>query len=589
MSTQITKAPLLESANDLLRRLTTDRPPGNLTEIIGALSDPRVVLQDFRPAGLSLEWEIGELYWRRAGVRPFVRNEVPFLINNDGVLSGLAAALLFANGRESGCRDGPINVVEYGAGSGLFARLFLDAIKELCQEQGTDDYDRLTYYATDASPRTVADWVERGLFKDHGAHAVLAVCNAEQIDRLATIDGGIIALPSLRAAFCNYVLDVLPCALVRRGDDAIEELCVRTLLTADAALIAERTPLSPDEILALALSGNPAERELLEPLMALFEYETRFSPVTRRIPFLDEAVAWGGSAERIILNHGALSLLDRTSAQLDDSGFILINDYGATDAGEQAAHGVCQRFGATSALGICFPLLEHFLKSRQLYVLTAPDDAGRSIHTRLITRRLLPLTEQMFTERFDAAALASYEAPAQQARSAIAAGSYGEALDRYREAIDRQPRNWRLLGEIAEFILFQIKEPSAALELARRAIALNPNLSAWLWNVLGDALWTVERYADAHTAYLEARSIDPDDPRTLLNLSYTLLRLADHSGALEVIARGIACDSSGAYRDRLLVKQQQVIAAIAAAAAREREQALLRLSRLQASGAKTSE
>lgn len=574
------------SARELLAKLVAQHPDVATSKIIGNVVDPRLVLQDFMPADQSLEWEIGASHWRSMGVRPFIRNEVPFLINNDGLLSELAATLLFSNCVESAGADRAVNVVEYGAGSGLFARFFLDAFRELCAQQGSPYYDQLTYFVTDASPQTVMDWQQRGLFADHGSHVIPAVCNATRIEQIATTDGQPVVLPGVRAAFCNYVLDVLPCAIVRQGITSIEELHIRTYLTADTTLLAEYAQLTPKEILALLMSDDPADRARLERMMVLFDYEARFLPLVRSIPYIGEAIAWGGNAERVVVNYAALALIEKTAALLESNGFILVNDYGATEKDEQAAHGVSQRFGATSAIGINFPLLGHFAEKRGLHVLTPPSDSSRSIHARLITHRTLAATTQMFMARFAADALNAFDVPAVQARSAISNGGHTEALDRYREAVELQPRNWRLLGEIAEFLLFEIKDASSALELAKRAVELNSTLSAWVWNVLGDALWVLEKHAEAHTAYLEARRIDPDDPRTLLNLSYTLLQKTDMAGALEVIARGLASDKTGTYRERLLAKQQHVLASISATTGREHERALLRISRLQPAPAK---
>jgi tetratricopeptide (TPR) repeat protein len=572
----------IEAATGLLANLKAQRAEADPAKIIGGLSDPRLILQDYRPLALSLEWEIGAQHWRDAGVRPFVRNEVPFVINNDGRLSASAAELLVACGQDNSPGAGSISVVEYGAGCGLFARFFLDALRDLCREKGADDYDRLTYYITDASAQTVTDWMDCGLFEEHKERVVLAVCEAEQPGVVRTTEGKAIELPRVRAVFCNYVFDVLPNTVLRRHGTSVEELFVRTFLSTNSARIAERTPLRADELLALARSDEPAERARLTPVMALFEYETAFRPLTRSLPYLDEALACGKDAERVPLNYGALALLAAASAQLEEKGFLLINDYGATDPAQQTEHSIAQRFGATSALGINFPLIEHFAAGRGLRVTAAPGDGQRTIHTRLITTQTLPETERTFSQRFAATALAAQDEPMQRARSAGVAGNYGEALDFYRLAISADSRNWWALAEIAEFVLFQIKDAGAALELARRATELNPSLSAWVWNVLGDALWTLERQAEAHIAYERAHSINPDEPRTLLNLAYVYLWRADHTAALGVLARGLASDRSGSYRERLLAMQQNVLSALATAFEHERENAMLRFTRFQA-------
>ncbi len=67
----------------------------------------------------------------------------------------------------------------------------------------------------------------------------------------------------------------------------------------------------------------------------------------------------------------------------------------------------------------------------------------------------------------------------------------------------------------------------------------------------------------------QAQRIDPDDPRTNLNLSYTLSGKGDQPGALATIAHGLAHDGKGHYRPRLLEKQAQVLALISERASAE--------------------
>ena len=53
----------------------------------------RDVIQDFVPLAESLEWELGQQYFRERGSKAFTSDAmpVPFVINNDGTLSRHAA------------------------------------------------------------------------------------------------------------------------------------------------------------------------------------------------------------------------------------------------------------------------------------------------------------------------------------------------------------------------------------------------------------------------------------------------------------------------------------------------------------------
>src|SRR5256885_3829690 len=75
------------------------------------------------------------------------------------------SALLFHHCADT-APQGAIAVLELGAGCGLFARMFLQAFRHLCQQEGRDFDQRLVYYVTDGSPRTVAQWQERALFAE---------------------------------------------------------------------------------------------------------------------------------------------------------------------------------------------------------------------------------------------------------------------------------------------------------------------------------------------------------------------------------------------------------------------------------------
>jgi tetratricopeptide (TPR) repeat protein len=165
----------------------------------------------------------------------------------------------------------------------------------------------------------------------------------------------------------------------------------------------------------------------------------------------------------------------------------------------------------------------------------------------------------------------------------VAAGRTNEAVAAYRLLIERNPGDWQMLGEAAEYVGLQLRDYASGIEIARAALERNPWCSPWLWNVLGDCLFCREKIEDAHEAFLQAQRIDPDDARTNLNLAYTLAARGAHAEALDAIARGLAQDGRGrgAYRLRLLEKQGQVLAAMSERAAAEQERLAKRAERFR--------
>jgi tetratricopeptide (TPR) repeat protein len=539
--------------------------PGPVRPTAAALDGVRVntnVLQDFRPLADSLEWELSDLYWAQEGVLPFAANEVPFLINNDGRASENAAAVLFANCAEAPPAD-RVGVLELGAGSGLFARYFLDAFRIICEQEGRDFYDRLVYLVSDRSRRTPEQWAERDQFAEHAGHVVLGNCDAQCPGEFRGRDGERVPVPPVRAVFANYVLDVLPSAVVRGGPAGPEMLCVRTHLTTHAGLLPQYSSLGLDEVRALAASEDPARRAQLLPVLSLLELETAFLPVgDPPPPYLQEALAFGEGLARVVHNYGAITCLEGCLRLLEPEGFVLLNDYGPVAREEVAGHAAVQRFGGSTALGINFPLLERYFAAGGRALLRPGDEEGQHIHARLLCRADLPRTREAFAFRCSGSALAFFKEPAEHALRHAAAGRSNEALEGFRAALTRCPRDWQVIGQAAQFVGLHLRDLPAGLELVQAALALNPWYSAWLWNVLGDILFYLNRHDDAHEAYLQARRIDPQDLLTNFNLSFSYFQRGDFGEALAAIARGLARDVDGSFRARLLDKQQQIMSAV---------------------------
>lgn len=542
--------------SDIFERIRAPLQPSPPAESIQRVSVWRQMVEDYRPLAESLEWQLSTLHWMQEGILPFIDSEVPFLINNNGRLSADAAALLFANCVDAPPGDDGIAVLELGAGTGLFARYFLDEFRILCRSESRDFYHRLSYYLTDGSPRTVQQWEERRIFQEHAGRVI---ARASDASAMRTVAG-----QPLRAVFCNYVLDILPSAVVRRTDRGWEQLVVRTWLPDDPALLRQYMRLDFDEIRALAASTEPDRQRQLLPLLPLLEFESDFLPAARPRPPSLERFADTAAGGAFAYNYGAIECLEAALESLDSEGFILVNDYAFVIS-------AAQRFGPTTAMGLNFPLLEAHFQDCGANIFKPEGDDDRALHARLLLRAGAPGTRRTFETRFAARTLQQAEAPLERARREAAAGRLHEALESFRAGIERNPRDWQLIGEAAAFVSAQLGDHAAGLELARAALDLNPWYSASLWNVLGDCLSGMDRHEEAHECYLQAFRIHPADVKTSLNLARSWLALGDPRQSLDAVARGLANDSQAMFRHKLLESQQQAIAALSIRWNRERE------------------
>jgi tetratricopeptide (TPR) repeat protein len=524
----------------------------------------RDVVQEFVPLAESLEWELGQQYLRERGNKAFISDAspVPFVINNDGSLSRNAAEVFFVSlveAEKTSTLEPEIYVLELGIGVGLFARFFLDSFRELCQKHGKDFYGRLTYIAADRSPRMLHDVLRHGVLAPHPGRWCVRQVDALTPEPLA----GDVRFrgqsgPPLRAVFLNYLLDCLPAAVLELDGDDVRQLCVRTCVARNVRL-ADYTDMPLDLLRAKAKSSDPRDRQELLEVYGLFASEYDYRPVdASALPGGAVALDYGRRiTKRLLHSYGAVQCLERLLELTQPEGFILVNDYGQTQTtrDDEFEH---QRFSLATFVGVNFPLLRAFFDQRCRVI--EPSGDARGIHCRLFSKTPSSETVTRFFERFADSAKEKLDEPIQRARACLKAGRFELAAGYYREALELQPRNWVLLNEISMFLTFQMRDPKAGIDMAKVALALNPTCSAELWNTLGDGLYEFGRTVEARSAYLKAQSVNPSDVRSRYNLAWVYAREKNFAAALESIALALSLDKTGEFRDRLLHKQQEVLA-----------------------------
>jgi tetratricopeptide (TPR) repeat protein len=558
-----------------------DLPRRSPDESLKGIAVEPLMLHDFTALSESLLWRLSELSWRSEGVRQFASNRVPFIINNDGRCSEAAARLLFANLQDAAPGE-TFEVLEMGAGCGLFARYFIKAFAALCEAEQRDWSDRLVYIVTDGSRRTVEHWHELGVFREFGPRVHTGTCNAMHPDSAADLDGAPLLGNALRCVIANYSLDVLPSSVCRRKGSQLEELVIRVNLGKAQELPRPHAGLEIDQVRALVRSDDSELQTSLLPLLPLLEVEAAFRPISNeRLAEMEYALS-GPDGESMTVNHGAFTAIERWLELLAPAGFFLLNDYGFVARDNAAAPAIPQQFGDTLACGINFPLLHECFVRTGIEVAAPAGDADRAIHSRILFKGRLKNTAEAFSTLFSRAADLWFEEKSLEAMRLVAAGRRSEALDAFRDALSRAPRDWQLIGRAAEFVGLTLQEHKAGLELARSALELNPWFSSWLWNVLGDCLFALGHNELAHQAYQEAVNVDPKDVRAHFNLSFTHVERGDPEQALLAIARALAADATGQYRERLVAKQAQIIDAISAKALGDQQRLAIRHATLQA-------
>lgn len=386
-------------------------------------------------------------------------------------------------------QDGRLQVLELGVGIGLFARFFLDRFRELCIEHEQDWYDRLLYVASDYSEKILVDVARSGVLAEHPGRYCLRVIDAiepegrEDRGREAMEEASRSSQPSAggsyRGVFLNYLLDCLPAAVLDFREEQVKELCVRTCL-ARGVNLADHTGLTVEDLAARAASDDPAAREELLELADLFTAEYEFRVIDRQnredvdarsLPYGDFIAEFGAKhAGYVVHNHGATQSLERLLPLLDESGFILINDYGSPDPQQSEDVFEHQRYSGSTFVGVNFALLKEYFAGNDVYDWVEPTEESPSICSRLLCRAgseleqnsLRPRSEEpeaiangsngvvvaAFRKSFGKEAAEALNRPLEAARQLVQAGRTEAAITAYRDALTRQPYNSRVKASV---------------------------------------------------------------------------------------------------------------------------------------------
>lgn len=567
------------------------------------------LLQDWTPVTTCLDWEIGQLAYQRRGAQVFTTQEVPNLVNQGGMAAYRTAEVLFAHCRELDDADAleeRIECMELAIGLGLHSVQLLDRFQEVCREQGADYYDRLTWYATDGTPKMLEDAAAQGIFERHKDRVVLGLVNALEPTRLTRPDTGeVVDLTGrLRAIVHTYLFSVLPTSVFRRvrkrlaGDDELPSpesptrvrtdadgvtwlenwsaLMARTVLK-HAERVPEFTHLSVAQIQAMAASANAADKLPLVPLYPLIDLDLAFAfvnpdtlaeaPELRRIAdritediyarntrrAAADGQTWAPPpAEEVWILHsaGAMRSLEGALRAIRPDGYIQYRDYGPATAPLANTSHLYQHFGPTTASWINHFALDGWLAEpgpdgvpRALP--TAPPNEGEAaIKTRLVSRAALPYTRGTFEERFDPEVFERLNRLIAAAREAL--DRPDEVTELYRRALQVERANWMLLAEAGEIAFKRANERELARTLLLESLRINPWYSTHAWNCFGEVLWVEGRYDEARIAFERAVHANPEHFRGYLNLSMTYRREGSWARAVEMAAMAIARDVDGA-------------------------------------------
>ena len=134
--------------------------------------------------------------------------------------------------------------------------------------------------------------------------------------------------------------------------------------------------------------------------------------------------------------------------------------------------------------------------------------------------------------------------PQGQAAVEYETGNMDAALQRYREAVDRNPNDAESHSNLGQ-VLVRLKRPVEALPHFDRAIEVIPDRWAYVFN-RARALGLLGRWEESVAGYRRAQALFPEDYVTAFNLALALRKLGKHEAALPQFQKAIELEPNDA-------------------------------------------
>ena len=444
-------------------------------------------VESFQPIWNSAAMRIARSAWADCGLEVFLQMDVPYGATSSGRLSDDAVQLLL----ETGPKPSPCRFLEIGAGSGVFAKLFLDALKA----QAPEIYENCTYLVTDGSAKMLESQAAHGVLAEHSDHIETLIFDAgapwpEEMQ--GAFDG----------VFGSYILDSLPIDILSVGESGIRQLQARCALPAinealqDALKIPGSAHLSP--FLPIAKNLHIQTKHILAPSL----------PYAASLPKPE------GDDTPLVHCHGAVACMENIAQSLRPQGFAMLSDYGTLTPREPSEQIEFQKFGASAALAVNFHQLDGWFAHGKTAYLKPEAEEGHLI-TRVLyngdKHELFELVDLLF-------GLARQQAlrlPVEAAREMLRANAFETARQLYGKAMGLQPNNWSLAEEVAELLLIGAKDYKDAISLAEFGLTLNP-LGPNLHRIIAQARYHLGDISGAATAIKACLRLSGASPQSHL-------------------------------------------------------------------------
>lgn len=493
------------------------------------------------PYDQSVRWTIHNNYFQQKGGDAW-KGDVPYYTTSNEAAAMQNAQIVYRaiqlmEQEGSLAPTDQINVLEIASGLGLFAINFIQALRQLDEEELRYS-DRLHFLFTDYAEKNLHDAAQNPYLQSLRNEGILDfyvvdAMNPQMMRRLG--DTHEQQTPRCCAVIANYLHCVLPLSVIKKTNGRWYEKFVQASLPIPEGV-------TDTERYLKEMIAHPTDEQIINHLREKVFWgeieEDFFHDILHRDVIQELTDSF--SAATVIYPHGSLTSIDQTLPLLLDGGVVIISDKGYESAYRMQGEFECTPsiHGNCFAHSFNFPVAEHYALKRKCCAVRT-NNPDYSIQTLLIEKRKEAKLNTLFRDIYIT------KSSNVDASDFYHAGSlyrdrkqYVVASRFYQRALQISPHDTRTLYYLG-LTYFQLNMPEEALTAFQKGKHYD-YFSEYDFNFEeGRALHSLGKYENALEAYSKANTKE-EHYVTHNNIGLCLKLLGDIDGATEHFERALS-------------------------------------------------
>jgi SAM-dependent MidA family methyltransferase len=430
------------------------------------------------------------------------------------------------------------HVYEFGAGTGLLSKHFLDILKA----EHPEIYQNTSLHVTDSSKNMIEKLKTISIFYDHIDQIKLEVIDAENF-KSAENEKPIFA-------FSSYLLSSMPTKHLEIQNQEVKELLVKTLIDSNAVIL-DTTEYLPKTLTAAELAKPPKDfsakkLNILAPKLIkhlkesysqinLSDTEISSESLTLLNNTLNKLEIKANQTIRFNYSFDSIQHINNVLGELAQNGLYIVSDFGHTKLYAPQPELLNSSYGITTTSSVCFPFIQNSLENS--IITNRENDLTQEI--AFSNKAISQTTKTCFQSEFSNMGTENIAEVIHQVSKLEQSDNYISQAENIINKLSEQEKTDYIFLKTISFILLTNGYDKQAYEYALKLLNQYGELAIDAYSILGSICQTQGFLEEALECFNKILDIAPNNSVTYESISAIQLRSGKQEEAFNSLKQAL--------------------------------------------------